>query len=105
MNTIIPNPNRNLTLSLTDGEFLEVCKRKGSLAAVLMGSKDLEINGDNEAVVVKKTTKDRILYDILGVEPEATTAEVKRAYYIKARESHPDRLGLGLGNDIIYKIL
>ena len=26
-----------------------------------------------------------------GIEPEATPSEIKKAYYIKAKESHPDR--------------
>ncbi len=39
----------------------------------------------------KKNVLDREMYDVLGVEPEATSGEIKKAYYIKARENHPDR--------------
>jgi len=37
--------------------------------------------------------RDRKLYDVLGVEPDASAGELKRAYHAKAKQHHPDAGG------------
>lgn len=38
-----------------------------------------------------KTVHDKEFYEVLGLSTSATTAEIKKAYYLKARQSHPDK--------------
>lgn len=37
--------------------------------------------------------KDTKLYEALGVKPDATSNEIRKAYYKLARETHPDKVG------------
>jgi DnaJ-domain-containing protein 1 len=38
-----------------------------------------------------KHVSDTEFYDLLGVKPNATSAEIRKAYYVKAKQNHPDR--------------
>ena len=38
-----------------------------------------------------KQVRDSSLYDVLGVSPDASASQLKRAYFMQARKNHPDR--------------
>ncbi|CAK7898688.1 diphthamide biosynthesis protein 4 [[Candida] anglica] len=43
-------------------------------------------------------------YDVLGVAPNSTTSEIKRAYREKLLLTHPDKVGGELSTDLIQQI-
>jgi hypothetical protein len=50
-----------------------------------------ELNSDTKENSPDRSVKETGFYDILGVKPNATSSEIKKAYYIKAKQNHPDR--------------
>ena len=90
------------TLSMTDDEFLVALKETGSAAAIFSPHSNSSAIPQSQSGGAaggaaggprkpSKSVMDRELYDVLGIEPEATVAEIKKAYYVKARLNHPDK--------------
>lgn len=84
---------------VSEEQFLEALKRTGSLAGALteraVDSAENVEPGPSEGAPPKnrplRVVKDLALYELLGVTSDATPAEIKKGYYLKARQHHPDR--------------
>jgi curved DNA-binding protein CbpA len=63
-------------------------KEKLESKGELKGQTDTGAKSESEE---EKSVKCMELYDVLGVKPSASEAEIKRAYYMRARENHPDK--------------
>lgn len=90
-------PSDAAILEMSETEFLAALKAKGSIGEVLAGrNSGSSSTSTNDASAgggkaLKKSVQDKEFYNVLGIEPEASAGEVKKAYYKKAKENHPDR--------------
>ena len=75
-------------LSVSDEDFVAALKKKYGED---YGKQSNPFKDATESA--KKTVKDTQLYDTLGLSPDASQSEVKKAYYKLARETHPDKVG------------
>mmetsp|Transcript_22556 Transcript_22556/g.45386 ORF Transcript_22556/g.45386 Transcript_22556/m.45386 type:complete len:612 (+) Transcript_22556:55-1890(+) len=71
----------NEVMNMTEEEFLKSIKHVDP-------AKDGE---GGEAKREARKVVDTEFYDVLGIESNATAADIKKAYYKKARDNHPDR--------------
>ena len=80
-------------LNVTEEEYLNSLGKEGN-NNIQNIEDSLNINEPNNNTKKKKNNRpvrDTELYDILGVESDASAADIKKAYYLKARQNHPDR--------------
>jgi len=70
---------------LIDKEVADVLREEEAL------KRDAESDGGGGTGMGERKVKDRQYYDLLGVSTNATMVELKKAYYKRSREVHPDR--------------
>ena len=74
---------KNNYLHMTEEEFLKL-NASSEAGASQPGEGADQIKPD-------RVVADTAFYDVLGVPASASAAEIKKAYYIKAKQNHPDR--------------
>jgi len=74
-----------MVMGFDEAAYFEFMKSKGKIAPKPKADEKLE----EEAAPV--SVKETELYDVLGVAPDATPSQLKKAYYKGAKQYHPDR--------------
>lgn len=83
-------PSEAETMLSRDVEsFIE--SMRSELEAEAEQQQRVQQDGDSKEENSAKQVVDSGYYDLLGVPPNASAAAIKKAYYLKAKECHPDR--------------
>lgn len=77
-------------IDISDEDFVASLAKKADVS----GSVPADLKDKSEAssgYTPKKVVKELEFYEVLGITSSASAVEIKKAYYLKAKESHPDR--------------
>jgi len=83
-----------IAVSLIFREYLnyhEANTARGRRAALQGCSLRKRVTMDAQPATGARKAVDTAFYDLFDLSPDATSAQIKRAYYKRARECHPDK--------------